>query len=224
MIDRCYVLNLDRRPDRMSAFVRDLPHDWPFATPQRFRAIDGHEQEPPAGWQHSRGAWGCLQSHRATIRQCIADQVDAVLILEDDVRFCDDFARHAVEFVEALPADWDMAYLGGNLRRFIDHPPEPISDRVLRAYTVFGTYAYVIRGSALAGILEALEPCTEHIDRWYGAMHLNTDWKVYVPDRWLCGHRGGVSDTGFKERSWADEKFYFVDPIDRVSEVRREPA
>src|SRR5205823_9560241 len=76
-------INLDRRPERWrrmeSRFSKlDL---WPV---ERFAAVDGATVQIPERWPESPGAYGCLQSHLAVVRQARAMKRESVLIMEDD--------------------------------------------------------------------------------------------------------------------------------------------
>ncbi|TWU39483.1 hypothetical protein [Novipirellula artificiosorum] len=59
IVDRCFLINLDRREDRLREWMRQLPQPWPFPTPQRFAAIDGRRVPTPPQWRAGNGAWGC---------------------------------------------------------------------------------------------------------------------------------------------------------------------
>src|SRR5690606_11460541 len=66
-----FVINLDRRPDRMEAFTRGLPADWPFVPVERVSAVDGATQRAPAGWRSGRGAYGLYLTYRDILQRGI---------------------------------------------------------------------------------------------------------------------------------------------------------
>ena len=67
---KCYVINLDRRPDRMEEFRERFA---PLGLPEieRVAAVDGTETPAPADFRvrGMPGAWGCFQSHVRLIRR-----------------------------------------------------------------------------------------------------------------------------------------------------------
>ena len=111
--DHVFVINLQRQPQRLEKLLARLPDDWPFPTPRPFTAVDASLAPAPDWWQAGDGAWGCFQSHQRLIEHALVAELPSLLVLEDDAIFCDDFARRATDFMNALPSDWDYVYLGG---------------------------------------------------------------------------------------------------------------
>src|SRR5262245_61494069 len=79
---------------------------------QRFSACDGDTLEKPAGWTHSSGAYGCLQSHLQVVSEARESQAPSVLIFEDDAVLDPDFQSKFAGFIKEVPDDWDILYLG----------------------------------------------------------------------------------------------------------------
>lgn len=197
---RCYVLNLERRPDRWAGFVARMPADWPRELPaaERVSAVDGRETTVPDGWESGPGAWGCLQSHLALWDRIFTDGQPA-LILEDDATFCADFACRLADFAGAVPPDWDLLYLGGQ------HilPPATIpglpstihghSPTVVRCQGVKKTHAYAITPAACQKLYGQIAAAPYHIDVALAMLHRGLN--VYAPGQWLCGQAAGVSDV-----------------------------
>ena len=40
VVDRCFLINLDGREDRLREWLDQLPNPWPFSEPERFAAIN----------------------------------------------------------------------------------------------------------------------------------------------------------------------------------------
>jgi hypothetical protein len=204
MIDATFVINLDSRPDRLQRFTAELPTDWPFSQPIRWRAAtDLDAPRRPSWWQAVPGAWGCLQSHVQIWRAMLENCWQTCLILEDDAVFCDGFAAHATAFMSALPADWQQAYLGGEHYRQNIGLPVQVSEHVLRAWNVNRTHAYVIRDEfaeeAIAWVTAKKLPLhhgdKQHIDHRLGYLHERRQGHgIYAPRRWLVGQDAGASD------------------------------
>ena len=73
-IDRCYLINLKRRPDRLDAcLARIAAVEWPFPQPQVFEAIDGDRVGVPPEFTKGGGAYGCRCSHVAILQRCLMD-------------------------------------------------------------------------------------------------------------------------------------------------------
>jgi hypothetical protein len=59
IVERCFLMNLDRRDDRLHEWMQQLPQPWPFPDVERFAAIDGRRLATPEQWRAGNGAWGC---------------------------------------------------------------------------------------------------------------------------------------------------------------------
>jgi hypothetical protein len=108
---------------------------------ERFPAVDGGNGGMPASWPFSSGAYGCLQSHLAVVREARAQGRESILIMEDDVVFADGFHEKFRERVRSLPADWDMLFFGC----LHYEPPEPAAPGFGRLRISFSTFMYAIR-------------------------------------------------------------------------------
>ena len=209
MFDRVLCVNLDRRADRWSAFRARLPSDWPFAPVERWQAVDGQAEHPPRWYGHDanqrerlRGAWGCLQSHLAIWRECAGTCPGGVLIFEDDAVLCRDFATRARAFCEALPADWDQAYFGGQHLYHDRLAPLEVSAEVIRGRCVNRTHAYAIRPRMMRALVERLGGEFDahhfrdfHVDHQIDQLHATGTWNIYCPREWLAGQAAGGSDV-----------------------------
>lgn len=211
--DRCHVVSLRRRPDRLKAFWSRLPEDWPFAPVQLFYARDGQCTPAPDWWTAGGGAWGCFRSHLHLIEQALNDGVESLLLLEDDALFVPDFTRLAIEFLEHVPEDWGMVYLGGQHLHVPKHPPQRINEHVLRAWNINRTHAFALRGEGMRQAYRHL--CAggwhkgHHIDHRLGKLHEQQTLPVYTPTKWLVGQADGksnVCDEQCQVRFWDFEK------------------
>lgn len=101
---KTYVINLDKRPDRLLGI--NLPIRW-----ERFVATDGELllDEPP----NKRGIFGCHDSHLRLIDKIKNEKYNYYLIFEDDVEVCDNFIDNLESVINKLPEDWELLFLGG---------------------------------------------------------------------------------------------------------------
>lgn len=220
--DRVFCINLDRRPDRWKRFQGNLPKDWPFAPVKKVQAIDGQKVQRPQWWRQGGGAWGCFRTHLRLIEQCLNNGVDSVLLMEDDALFPDDFTVRVRAFLEAVPDDWGMLYLGGQHLHVNNSPPIRVNDEVFIPYNVNRTHAFALRGKTMTEVYRHL--CRNdwhngnHIDHHLGRFHQRRDPEhpVYCPKEWLVGQAGGKSNISGRnpdDRFWAAaERLADVDP------------
>jgi len=202
MFDSVTVINLARREDRLSAFMGNLPCDWPFPQPERFPAIDGTLFPPPAWWRPPAGAWGCLLSHAAVLADAIQAGHDSILICEDDCAFVDGFSPMSLHFLEAVPSDWGMIYLGGgkqyNAGQLIS--AERVNDHVLALRDTALTHCYAVHKRAMLTVYRHIcdvvtVPGGRHVDNHLQTLHRRRAFPVYGPCYWLVGQRAGSSDV-----------------------------
>src|SRR2546423_2011812 len=133
-------INLERRPQRWDRVQARFAAAGVGAV-ERFPAVDGRATGVPASWPYSVGAYGCLQSHLAVVREARAQERESVLIMEDDVVFADEFREKFQERVHRLPSDWDMLYFGC----LHYEPPEPAAPGIARLRLSFSTFMYAVR-------------------------------------------------------------------------------
>lgn len=223
------AINLDSRPDRWKEFndrLDKLPGGWPFARPERIAAVNGQQTNPPSWWADGRNAYGCWMSHLQCAQSALESNPDAppnLLVLEDDAMFRHGFARHAAAFLETLPSDWHMAYLGGQHRA----APQKVNPRVVRASKVNRTHAMAIRGSFLKDYIAWLTDWEAvknrralghkcHIDFWLEQMQATGRWNIYAPCAFLIGQGGGKSDINGEKKGayWFNQHASSVLPGD----------
>jgi hypothetical protein len=224
--ERVFVVNLDRRSDRWAAFRAGLPRDWPFRNPERFPAIDGQAIKPPTWWCEGAGAWGCYRSHVRILENCLVHGVESVLVLEDDAVFGDDFTNQVTTFLNHVPQDWEMLYLGGQHLQACKTPPRQIDDWVYQPYNVNRTHALAIKGKKFMQRLyrhlhewDDWEP-GHHLDHHLGRLHQDRTCRIYTPKCWLVGQAAGHSDIAGRnpaQRFWpAAEQLCRQDPLQSI--------
>ena len=195
-----FCINLASRPDRWDQFQKD--HAGIFDKPiERAEAVNGNACPPPSWWKQGGGAWGCYRSHLAVIESALNRGLNSIIVLEDDAVPVQNCRQRFAEFIAALPDDWHMAYLGGQL---IGKAAVPVNDLVCRAESINRTHAYMVRQPMLGMLYKHL--CTtknwgehHHVDHHMARLH--ADANVYIPWTWLWGQGAGHSDiTGRDEQ------------------------
>jgi len=114
---KTFVINLDRRPDRLTEFYSR--YNGPEA--ERFSAFDGkafegtHElldaiQRRHPGSKTAAGMFGCWMSHLGLWRMLTESNEDAFMIFEDDAFFENGFKN---DFLDEINGDMNLIYFGG---------------------------------------------------------------------------------------------------------------
>jgi len=102
---RTTCITLDYRQDRWDRFQSELPTDFGdfFPLPERYQAIAGKKCPHPPEWKAGGGAWGCYRSHLRILEECLNNEIDSCLFLEDDAVFLPNFGTKLREFINDLP-------------------------------------------------------------------------------------------------------------------------
>ena len=122
-IDEAYVINLDRRQDRLDCFkkthaaIKDRIYRWKAVdglalslTPQIVECFKNND----FGWK--KAVIGCALSHLGLWEKLANDTVaKSYMILEDDVRFSERWLIQWAQGATNIPSDADVIYLGGVL-------------------------------------------------------------------------------------------------------------
>jgi glycosyl transferase family 25 len=135
-----YCINLDRRGDRWLGVRAEFERHG-IRPVIRYPAIDGKQVAIPDTWDDVPGAYGCLLSHLAVVREAREAGAESVLIFEDDIRFDGRFAEKFADVAPRVPPDWDMLLLGGSHWS----PPERLSGNLYRVTATAATHAYALR-------------------------------------------------------------------------------
>jgi lipopolysaccharide biosynthesis glycosyltransferase/GR25 family glycosyltransferase involved in LPS biosynthesis len=182
-IDQIWLINLDRRRDRLERFMQSHPEM--SGRINRLPACDGKKIEltpalarlfAPNNFHWHKPTMGCALSHLALWTRLAAEQDDetAWLILEDDAQLAPGWVA-AVEkaFISGhVPADWEIIYLGGILPRhrdFFDGNIQPVNRSIAcvrpdcrfgenpPGYFHFCAYSYLLSARGARELLSALE-------------------------------------------------------------------
>jgi glycosyl transferase family 25 len=173
---RCFLINLDRSPDRLAAMcdqLAQLPIPW-----ERIPAVDGAAlalpnpslvDEKAFNRRHHallrRGEIGCYLSHHAALTRFLASDSELGLILEDDVELGPDVPS-VLAALSACPDRWDLVKLHAT------HPGGVITRLRLdgRHHLVSLTFrhgsaaAYVVNRNAARRLADGLLPMTVPYD------------------------------------------------------------
>ena len=193
-IDDAYVINLDRRKDRMDKLFENSPSL--DGRVQRVSAIEGRDLIltpqlarlfKPHDFLWKKAIMGCALSHLGLWWQLANEkqEINNYLILEDDVKLQPQWEERWKEAAAHAPDDYDVIYLGGILppnRAAFEQTKEPTNQYFARVAdnSVFGqnppnryfhwcAYAYVLSKRGAEKILQLLHA---HDGYWTSADHM----------------------------------------------------
>lgn len=123
-----YVINLDRRPERLWSTFRELENAG-FSAVKRWPAVNGLSRNMEAIYQRlgvdrladvdnfveHQGIQGCTLSHIQLWQHLHSKNIDIAHIFEDDVCFGSQWQKHAPEFLSAVPSGCELLYMGAQL-------------------------------------------------------------------------------------------------------------
>jgi len=200
-----YVLNLNSRMDRMDDFYMNID-GWPFSKPYRIGAINGSITGSPPWWQGNNGAWGCYRSHLNALEVAMHREVENYFVFEDDAILCEDFNDYIKDFVEHVPDDWDMIYLGGQHLNARFSPPVKVNEHVYRGCNINRTHAFAVNRRFYKKLYQYLTNFSAwkqpyHIDHHLGRLHETGKYNIYCPRLWLIGQSDSDSDIANRWKS-----------------------
>lgn len=139
LVDECYVINLERRKDRMEHMINELKKiDVSYRI---FNAIDGLKIKDRDNII-SNPEVATIKSHMGVIKDAIYNEYDKIAIFEDDIIFCDDFDKRLKYYIENIPKDWDIMYLGSNLNSCQE--PALIKTGIYKVKESYGCFAMIL--------------------------------------------------------------------------------
>lgn len=127
-IGKIYYINLDRRPDRNSHMVSEFDRiKMPEAKIERFTAIDGQKlfdydvtvgdlnlfrQSDFMRKRNKNLLIGNQISHMRIIDKVIENKYEVALIMQDDLKFLDNFNEELNNVIENMPEDTEIVWIG----------------------------------------------------------------------------------------------------------------
>ena len=187
-IDKSYVINLDRRPERWEHAREELSSAG--FEPTRFSAVNGSEHEDADKYDNP-GALGCMLSHINIMRE--TREMGPVAFFEDDVVLEDGFASVFEAAWNELPEDWEALYLGG----YNKTEPEAVGENLGIINHTLSTHAYIMTRKAREFVLNSFD-LGQPIDVMYTRMKKERKWHITTPR--IVFQRPGTSDiTGNME-------------------------
>ena len=134
--------------------------------------------------QFKPGWVGLWSSTIVAIKNFLASDFDALLILEDDIVLWDGFLENSREYVERLPEHWDYFYQYVHPWQQDNNfnPACEIGDEYLcRSYQVWSNACFWVSKKGAQILLEAInkEPIDEAVDWYILKRGMTREWDVY---------------------------------------------
>jgi len=172
--DRVVVINLKARTDRLGEMREQLQRIGLRLDSPGVQVFEAIRPDSAAGFE-SVGAHGCFMSHLTVLRQALQAGVGSLLILEDDLNFCDRFPERFDALATFLSQqDWGLFYGSYFLHEPLAQTERPCVQ--LEPATLIGTSAFLaIRGAHIAALVAYLEAMLNRApgDALGGPMHID---------------------------------------------------
>jgi GR25 family glycosyltransferase involved in LPS biosynthesis len=182
-IDQIWLINLDRRRDRLERFMQRHPEM--SGRINRLPAYDGKSLKLtptlarlflPNNFEWHKPTMGCSMSHLALWYKLVgeADENASYLILEDDALLDSSWVAKVEKafLTDSVPADWEVIFLGGILPKYretLEKNVQPVNRMVARVnpecifgsnptgYFHFCAYAYLLNKRGAQRLLDLVE-------------------------------------------------------------------
>lgn len=202
IIDKVYLINLDRRPDRLENMKKKLKDmGGIFNNFNRFQAIDGNNITDDQILNlcstntinslknkfhlhadiRSKAGIGCYLSHYNVWLDIIKNNYNNVLILEDDT-FTDLSYKEIMQYIDTLPEDYDIAFLSYyNFNKTIS-PTTHVNQKWIKSdgYTFYNMDSYIISNKGAKLFVEKALPISNQVDSYINVLcSLNKNIKRY---------------------------------------------
>lgn len=161
--DKVYVLNLNRRKDRLKTSTKKLEYcEIEF---ERFAAIDGsvlqNVWETFSSKKHTLANpnyLACAISHLSIYRDALDNGYSKILIVEDDVSIRKNANDEFSNIIDNLP-DWELLYLGfipltDNRMQWTYREFNVVSKNIAQSKNFWGLYGYGISSELMQEVLE----------------------------------------------------------------------
>lgn len=132
------------------------------------------------------GEIGCFLSHQALMRLAFSTNLSSICIIEDDVRFKENFVNDFEEFRSNVPWQWEMMHLSISAMHF--EKPKPINGVVQQLQHTYGLQFCIYRRSAIQCYYQRfnIDSLERPIDNYWRQLHYKL--QVFGPVKELITH------------------------------------
>ena len=189
--EHIFCINLERRPDRRAKAEAEFAKHginvvWVVGVDGQ--KLDLKPMTSLDGQPVSPGDIGCANTHLNIARMAKERGIDKYFVFEDDAIFIEDFNTVLPTYIEQIPNDWQMWYMGGNHAGGF----QMVTQNIAQIFKTYTTHAYAVRGKGIDGIIEVLSPQAEKVDVAIASLHRRIPSYVCRPH--ICFQRDSFSD------------------------------
>jgi len=211
--DRIYLINLERRKDRLATWFENNLLIRDNIKLEVFKAIDGKTRLSP-NFNGTSGALGCLESHLSVLKDAKKNGYRRILVFEDDCKMISGFETLFSQGWRSLPENWDMLYLFAN-----DHTSSiPLDEYISKCTASLSTVSYAVQLPILSTLIGLLEKRTQPVDVVYGHLHFLIN--AYRFSRNLVDHHSGYSDVEEKNTMGTQRVSLIKKIVSKVKHLR----
>jgi glycosyl transferase family 25 len=185
-IDHVVFINLDKRTDRLETIQKELLRAFPYDKITRFSAI-----------YHPTPYAGCNMSHTGVLELAKTNNWKNVLIVEDDMEWCNFTKENYEIFCKLVKNPYDVIMLGG---AFIDYNSETYK---LKSATT--AHCYLVSNHYYDKLIENLNIGLQNLlnndsnrenanDQYWKLLQKKDNWYIVVPC--IATQHSGFSDNG----------------------------
>jgi GR25 family glycosyltransferase involved in LPS biosynthesis len=196
-----FYINLDIRPERKNQFLKNMGEVGLENFFERFSAFYWKDE---IDYKYYDAHQACARSHITLVRNCLEQNLERVLILEDDVFFAEDGLKHIENSLDTLSKidKWDVIYLGAMIR---DDELNMVGKNLLKQKRMLTTHAIGLSKSGLEKLSKFIWEGGATIDGWLQNQEHN-DYYVTYPIGLVQYH--GPSDCNSFGYSAPVEDYY----------------
>jgi GR25 family glycosyltransferase involved in LPS biosynthesis len=202
--DKIFCINLDNRPDRWEQCLNQFKKLKIEDKVERFSAINFSHQDESL--KKILGRAGCCLSHIEICKIAKENEFKNYLVFEDDFDLLgneESILKHLNEYINQLPIDWDLYYLGGNLNE--DYGKEAIekfSHNLYKVNSCHTTHAFAINEKFYEKFLNSM-PSIDNVFDWLNkyeaidvflSQHLLNNHKCYINNPMMALQSAGFSN------------------------------
>ena len=187
--DKIYCINMDSRKDRWNQAKEEFEKNG--IEVERVSAVEGAKLNIEFPPEMKEGAVGCSLSHLYVMKMAKQLGLDNYLVLEDDVKFIDNFSEIFPQIITQVPDDWDMLYLGG--QHIHGRNIQEVTSNIYKCEYTLTTHSFAIRNTVYDLFIDKLIDITKPCDVHFAEEHKNINAYVCIPH--LTWQREGYSDV-----------------------------
>lgn len=179
--DKVYLINLDRRPDRLENFQQEV-EKYDLGDYEKISAVDGQSLDiSKYNTNLNPGEIGVILSNLQIINNAKSNNYKKILIIEDDCYFTEE-VKNIEEYFMLLPDDWEMLYMGGNHNTHMGIPPPiKVNQKIQKLHSSFSAHLVGIKSDMYDFIEKSLKNLKEPLDVSYARLQKSFNAYSFFP-------------------------------------------